>query len=134
MALKTILTVIVAFSYVASVRATEICEVKHKAPSQFGEHVLVTGEILSDGVHRTVVLPDACKGTGFALVSNNNDDQEMHIIRQAIMQVGAPGTIDKQIHVELEATIVKLGDDRVGLGIDKLKRLVLIYPSPMGGR
>lgn len=41
--------------------------------------------------------------------------------------IGVPGTTDKQITVDVDASIVILRDGRVGLKILRVKRLVLVY-------
>lgn len=45
------------------------------------------------------------------------------------MKVGSPGTGDKKIVVDVEAKVVVLGNQRIGLKISKLKHLVLTYPG-----
>jgi hypothetical protein len=48
-------------------------------------------------MHTTIVVPDECSNEGYALSSAERDDEPGAIIRQAIMRIGAPGTVDKGI-------------------------------------
>lgn len=80
-------------------------------------------------MHDTSILPDKCKETGFQIAPDDDEGSPGKVIRQSVMKVGSPGTGDKKIVVDVEAKVVVLGNQRIGLKISKLKHLVLTYPG-----
>jgi hypothetical protein len=109
--------------------AGSICGAKHSPKKFVGEILVIRGKIVSDGMHTTVVVPDQCSDEGYAIVSAEKGDDVATIIRQAIMRVGAPGTADKDISVEVDATVTSLENGDAGIRITKLRRMVLTYPA-----
>lgn len=105
----------------------DVCQAKRLGSRMVGERVSFQGRILSDGMHSTLVLPDKCPDVGYPMVPDEADGSPASVIRRSVMVVGAPGTTDKQITVDVDASIVMLRDGRVGLRILRVKRLVLVY-------
>ncbi|MFC3654105.1 hypothetical protein ACFONN_21380 [Dyella humi] len=121
------LLVICACSHANS--AGSICGAKHSPAKFVGKSVVIHGRIVSDGMHTTVVVPDQCSDEGYAIAPAEKDDDAATIIRQAIMRVGAPGTADKDISVEMDAAVILLENGDAGIRITKLHRMVLTYPA-----
>ncbi len=108
---------------------TNVCSAKHDGDQSTGESVSFQGRILSDGVHSTLIFPDKCQNIGFPIAPDDVENSPAAIIRQSIMKIGSPGTVDKTITVEVDAEITVIGNHRIGLKIIKLKQLVLTYSN-----
>jgi hypothetical protein len=106
----------------------DICAAKMRSPHSIGASVSFKGKILSDGMHSTLVIPDRCPGEGYAMSAGDADDDPASIVRHAVMQIGAPGTTDKEIVVDVDAIVVSLPNGHVGIRVTRLNRMVLTYP------
>jgi predicted Abi (CAAX) family protease len=93
----TTLILVAPVAHSETSQAKSTCGTKHSPAKFVGEHGFVRGKIVSDGMHTTIVVPDECSNEGYALSSAERDDEPGAIIRQAIMRIGAPGTVDKSI-------------------------------------
>ena len=111
----------------------DICSVRLDGNRAIGEDVAFVGKVVSDGMHSTRVFPERCSQAGYSMAPDDHDDSPTAIIRQTIMRVGAPGTTDKGITIDVRATIVRLTNGELGIKITKLRQLVLTYESG-GGR
>jgi hypothetical protein len=107
----------------------DVCSAKQKGRQAIGETVSFNGSITSDGMHSTVIIPDKCPNTGFLMAPDEEVNSPLMIIRQSVMKIGSPGTVDKRISVEVDGEITSLANHRLGLKITKLRRLTLTYPS-----
>lgn len=107
----------------------DVCSVRQKGWQSIGEAVSFNGSITSDGMHGTVIIPDKCPETGFLMAPDEVVNSPFMIIRQSVMRIGSPGTVDKRISVEVDGEIISLANHRLGLKITKLKRLTLTYPG-----
>ena len=109
--------------------ADGICGAKARPAKSIGTHVSFRGKILSDGMHSTLVVPDRCQGEGYAMFADGGGDDPSSVVRHAVMQIGTPGTTDKEITVDVDAVIVMLSNGRVGIRLTKINRMVLTYPA-----
>lgn len=107
----------------------DICSVSSGGNRAIGKDVAFVGKVVSDGMHSTRVFPERCSQAGYSIAPDDHDDSPTAIIRQTIMRVGAPGTTDKGITIEVRATIVRLTNGELGIKVTKLQRLVLTYGS-----
>lgn len=125
----TFIFAILLVTQVAVASGMDACSIKKAGKVSVGKSVSFQGSILSDGMHNTLILPDKCKETGFQIAPDDDEGSPGKVIRESVMKVGSPGTGDKKIVVDVEAKVVVLGNQRIGLKISKLKHLVLTYPG-----
>jgi hypothetical protein len=110
-----------------AVEPGDICNINQAGGQAIGKEVFFTGDITSDGMHSTMVYPEQCKNIGYSIAPEESNDSPSTIIRQAVMRVGSPGTVDKSVTIDVRATIVMLGNGKLGIKVTQLKRLVLTY-------
>jgi hypothetical protein len=124
-----VLLLLIACTCSRANQAGDVCGAKN-SPSKFAGHdVIIRGKIVSDGMHTTIVVPDKCPNEGYPFVLGKKDGDAAAIVRQAIMRIGSPGTVDKDITVEVDASVTLLETGVVGVRVTKLRRMVLTYPS-----
>ena len=116
-------------SSVVAGQENEICRAKEQSSHMLGRQISFSGKVVSDGMHATLVLPNDCSNVGYPIAPEDSDNSPSTIIRQTLMRVGFPGTVDKEVRVDVDAVIVILGNGKVGIKVTKLRRLVMTYPS-----
>ena len=80
-------------------------------------------------MHATVLKPDDCRSEGYGVLWTGGEGDPAFIVRSAATQIGLMGTLDKDISVDVDATVVKLPNGKVGVRLTKLNKLVLVYPK-----
>jgi hypothetical protein len=105
-----------------------ICGAKTDS-SAVGRSVSFHGTVSSNGVDSTVIRPAECPHEAYVLLGPKDKQDPTTLIFDAVYSVGAPGTMDKRIDVDIGAEIVKVSDTRVGVKVTKVDGLVLSYPS-----
>lgn len=109
--------------------AGDICGAKARAAESIGMHVSFRGKILSDGMHSILVVPDQCQDEGYSMSAGGAEDDPASVMRHAVMQIGAPGTTDKEIAIDVDAVVVMLSNGGIGIRVTELNRMVLTYPA-----
>lgn len=113
--------------------ASNICDARMH-PQHLEASYSFNGFISSDGMHSTLILLPNCNGKGFPMLPDSTSttsagEGPSTLIRQAIMNVGMPGTVDKSIVVDVDAVIIKLDNGILAVRIKKLNKLTLNYPK-----
>jgi hypothetical protein len=125
---------IIVLGLFASIRAWasdvgDICGANARSAKSIGMHVSFRGKILSDGMHLILVVPDRCQGEGYAISANGTEDDPASVVRHAVMQIGSPGTTDKEVTIDVDAVVVMLPNGSVGVRVTRLNHMVLTYPA-----
>lgn len=120
----------VAFiSQAAAAGRVDVCTIKSRIAQSVGDDVSFKGRILSDGMHGILLVPNGCPDFGLPVAPDDIVISPFSIIWAAVMKVSTPGTIDKRITIELDATVTTLRNGHHGLKVTNIKKLVLEYPA-----
>ena len=83
-------------------------------------------------MHFTRLRPEGCEQEMYDFISGKRGEDPGALIRDAVIGVAGPGTLDKRIEVDVDATWTTMENGRLGFRIDKLRRLVLTYEDTSG--
>ncbi|KJV36396.1 hypothetical protein VI08_04540 [Luteibacter yeojuensis] len=82
--------------------STTFCAVQADPAAFAHRRVFFRAEVMSDGIHRTIITDPACSG-GMG-IDDNSAEKAMDALNDAVLS-GIPGTIDKTLQARLTATI-----------------------------
>lgn len=93
----------------------------------FGKSLAFHADVASDGIHFIKLRPSACPQEMYGFLPGKKGDGAAVLIEESVYGFGNPGTTDKRIEVDIDATAVRLPTGKLGFRMDKLRRLVLTY-------
>ena len=112
----------------ASEAATTICQIKQSPQVFIGKDVVVIGTVLADGMHSTLILSGNCEKNGLVVrPSTGSTSSSSHLLQDAVMRIGMPGTVDKQIQATVAGRVQRLDDGHLIIDIESVLAMTINY-------
>lgn len=104
------------------------CQVKANPTAFMHKPIAIKGKVLADGMHATLVLSGDCEKNGLLVrPGGSNNGYNAEVLSAAVMRVGRPGTVDKDIDVTLSGTLDRLDDGRLVMDFEIVREMRLSY-------
>ena len=112
----------------ASEVVATICQIKQSPRIFMGKDVIISGKVLADGMHSTLILSGNCEKNGLLVrPSTGSASSSAHVLKDAVMLIGMPGTVDKEIQATLAGRVQRLDDGRLIIDIDAVHAMTINY-------
>jgi hypothetical protein len=128
--LGTVVALIVLFPCLASAEPTKVtaCQVKANPAAFMHKPITIKGKVLADGMHATLILSGDCEKNGLLVRPvSAATAYNAEVLPAAVMRVGRPGTVDKNIDVTLSGTLGQLDDGRLVMDFEVVREMTLTY-------
>ena len=105
-----------------------VCSTKQSPESFVDRRLILHGRIVADGMNATLILSGTCERNGLPVrPAPSSTSPDARVLRDAVMHVGQPGTIDKDIDVTVNGVIRRLDNTRLVMDVESVKSMTITY-------